>query len=270
MGLFNFNKKKKFSSKLSSDQRDEITITLILMKQMIDADGVDKPEEKEYYQKYLINCGISSKEELESILDRAGNLTSDQYDTIVNDFDEFQKLTILQELYGIICSDDEIDENELGLLFQISRDMKIKDDVVMDMLGAKKDLLEKYFKKNDLIEDEKNKSKNNRVKNFNNVNEFLEASKLVDTSRLIDLYKIASKTSDSENGNTDFKIMLYSQIINEIPLLNNQSGGVVYTSEDEDGNRHEFKNVKEIIDLIKSNPNLKIIIEVSTMMARIL
>ena len=128
---------------------------------------------------------------------------------------------------------------------------------------TKKDLLEKYFKKNDLIEDEKNKSKNNRVKNFNNVNEFLEASKLVDTSRLIDLYKIESKTSDSENGNTDFKIKLYSQIINEIPLLNNQSGGVVYTSEDEDGNRHEFKNVKEIIDLIKSNPNLKIIIEVS-------
>ena len=265
MGLFNFNKKKKFLSKLSTDQRDEIIITLILMKQMIDADGLEKDEEKEYLKKYLINCGISSKDELESILDRAGNLTTDEYDTILDDFDEFQKLTILQKLYGIICSDDEIDENEFGLLFQISRDMKIKDDVVMDMLGAKKDLLEKYFKKNDLIEDEKNKSKNNRVKNFNNVNEFLEASKLVDTSRLIDLYKIASKTSDSENGNTDFKIKLYSQIINEIPLLNNQSGGVVYTSEDEDGNRHEFKNVKEIIDLIKSNPNLKIIIEVSTM-----
>jgi len=265
MGLFNFNKKKKFLSKLSTDQRDEIIITLILMKQMIDADGLEKDEEKEYLKKYLINCGISSKDELESILDRAGNLTTDEYDTILDDFDEFQKLTILQKLYGIICSDDEIDENELGLLFQISRDMKIEDDIVMDMLGAKKDLLEEYFKKNDLIEDEKNKSKNNRVKNFNNVNEFLEASKLVDTSRLIDLYKIASKTSDSENGNTDFKIKLYSQIINEIPLLNNQSGGVVYTSEDEDGNRHEFKNVKEIIDLIKSNPNLKIIIEVSTM-----
>ena len=125
MGLFNFNKKKKFLSKLSSDQRDEITITLILMKQMIDADGVDKPEEKEYYKKYLINCGISSKEELESVLDRAGNLTSDQYDTIVHDFDEFQKLTILQELYGIICSDNEINQDELDLLFHISRDMEL-------------------------------------------------------------------------------------------------------------------------------------------------
>jgi uncharacterized tellurite resistance protein B-like protein len=144
MGLFNFNKKKKFLSKLSSDQRDEITITLILMKQMIDADGVDKPEEKEYYKKYLINCGISSKEELESVLDRAGNLTSDQYDTIVHDFDEFQKLTILQELYGIICSDNEINQDELDLLFHISRDMGIDDDIIVDMLGAKRDLLEKF------------------------------------------------------------------------------------------------------------------------------
>ena len=58
MGLFNFNKNKKFISKLSIDQRDEIIITLILMKQMIDADGVEKPEEKEYYKNYLLNCGI--------------------------------------------------------------------------------------------------------------------------------------------------------------------------------------------------------------------
>ena len=149
MGLFNFNKNKKFISKLSIDQRDEIIITLILMKQMIDADGVEKPEEKEYYKNYLLNCGISSKEELESILDESGSLTSDEYDDIVNEFDEFQKLTILQELYGIICSDDEIDENELGLLFQISRDMKIEDDIVMDMLGANKELLEKSFEKNE-------------------------------------------------------------------------------------------------------------------------
>ena len=149
MGLFNFNKNKKYISKLSIDQRDEIIITLILMKQMIDVDGVEKPEEKEYYKNYLLNCGISSKEELESILDEAGNLTSDGYDDIVNEFDEFQKLTILQELYGIICSDDEIDENELGLLFQISRDMKIEDDIVMDMLGANKELLEKSFEKNE-------------------------------------------------------------------------------------------------------------------------
>ena len=143
MGLFNFNK-KRFLSKLSSDQHDEILITLILLKQMIDADGVEKPEEKEYYKKYLINCGISSKEELESILDSAANLTADQYDLIVNDFDEFQKLSILQELYGVICSDNEINQDELDLLFHISRDMGVDDDIIVDMLGAKKDLLEKF------------------------------------------------------------------------------------------------------------------------------
>ena len=148
MGLFNFNK-KRFLSKLSSDQHDEILITLILLKQMIDADGVEKPEEKEYYKKYLINCGISSKEELESILDSAANLTADQYDLIVNDFDKFQKLTILQELYGIICSDNEINQDELDLLFHISRDMGIDDDIIVDMLGAKKDLLEKFNESKD-------------------------------------------------------------------------------------------------------------------------
>ena len=96
MGLFNFNKKKKFLSKLSFDQQDEIIVTLILMKQMIEADGVIKTEETEYYKNYLINCGISSKEELESIIDKTSNLTSEQYDMIVGDFDEIQKLNVLQ------------------------------------------------------------------------------------------------------------------------------------------------------------------------------
>ena len=43
------------------------------MKQMIDADRVEKPEEKEYYKNYLLNCGISSKEELESHSFAIGN-----------------------------------------------------------------------------------------------------------------------------------------------------------------------------------------------------
>ena len=232
MGLFNFNKNKKFISKLSIDQRDEIIITLILMKQMIDADGVEKPEEKEYYKNYLLNCGISSKEELESILDEAGNLTSDEYDDIVNEFDEFQKLTIIQELYGIICSDDEIDENELGLLFQISRDMKIEDDIVMDMLGARKDLLEKSFKEKDEQEEKRNISENSKVKNFTDKKEFLEAVKLVDTEYLIELQKTALRLSNSENGNVESEIKIYTQIINEIPLFNNEKGGVVYASKD--------------------------------------
>ena len=232
MGLFNFNKNKKFISKLSIDQRDEIIITLILMKQMIDVDGVEKPEEKEYYKNYLLNCGISSKEELESILDEAGNLTSDEYDDIVNEFDEFQKLTIIQELYGIICSDDEIDENELGLLFQISRDMKIEDDIVMDMLGARKDLLEKSFKEKDEQEEKRNISENSKVKNFTDKKEFLEAVKLVDTEYLIELQKTALRLSNSENGNVESEIKIYTQIINEIPLFNNEKGGVVYASKD--------------------------------------
>ena len=63
------------------------------MKQMIEfLDGVIKTEETEYYKNYLINCGISSKEELESIIDRTSNLTSEQYDMIVGDFDEIQKV----------------------------------------------------------------------------------------------------------------------------------------------------------------------------------
>ena len=107
--------KEKVCFKLSIDQRSEILITLILMKQMIDADGIEKPEERLFG---FINCGITSKEELESILDSAAKLTSEQYDLIVNDFDEFQKLTILQELYGIICSDNEINHDEVVLLFE--------------------------------------------------------------------------------------------------------------------------------------------------------
>ena len=118
------------------------------MKQMIDADGIEKPEEKEYLKNYLINCGITSKEELESILDNAAKLTSEQYDLIVSEFDEFQKLTILQELYGIICSDNEINHKEVVLLFRISRDMGIDDDIVVDAFGANKDLLEKYIESN--------------------------------------------------------------------------------------------------------------------------
>ena len=118
------------------------------MKQMIDADGIEKPEEKEYLKNYLINCGITSKEELESILDNAAKLTSEQYDLIVSEFDEFQKLTILQELYGIICSDNEINHNEVVLLFRISRDMGIDDDIVVDTFGANRDLLEKYIESN--------------------------------------------------------------------------------------------------------------------------
>jgi len=143
MGLFNFNKKKKFLSKLSFDQQDEIIVTLILMKQMIEADGVIKTEETEYYKNYLINCGISSKEELESIIDRTSNLTSEQYDMIVGDFDEIQKLNVLQELFGIICSDDDVDDKEIELLFKISRDMEVEDDLVIDMLEDRED----YFKK---------------------------------------------------------------------------------------------------------------------------
>ena len=57
MGFFNFNKKKKFVSKLSIDQRSEILITLILMKQMIDADGIEKPEEKEYLKIIFLIVG---------------------------------------------------------------------------------------------------------------------------------------------------------------------------------------------------------------------
>ena len=71
MGKFNSGKKKRFLSKLTIEQRDQIMITMILLKKMIDADGEEKPEEKEYLKNYLINCGITSQEELESIIDSA-------------------------------------------------------------------------------------------------------------------------------------------------------------------------------------------------------
>ena len=85
---------------------------------MIKADGVEKLEEKEYLKNYLINCGITSQQELESILDRASSITEDEYDRIVEQFDQYQKPTILHELIGVICSDSEIDETELGLYFR--------------------------------------------------------------------------------------------------------------------------------------------------------
>ena len=151
MGLFNSKKNKKFLSKLTINQRDEILITLILLEKMIKADGVEKLEEKEYLKHYLINCGITSQQELESILDRASSITEDEYDRIVEQFDQYQKLTILHELIGVICSDSEIDETEIGLLFQISRDMNIEDDVIM--LGPKKHLLAKSFQKDDESEE---------------------------------------------------------------------------------------------------------------------
>ena len=122
---------------------------------------------------YLLNCGITSKEELESILDSAAKLTSEQYDLIVNDFDEFQKLTILQELYGIICSDNEINHDEVVLLFRISRDMGIDDDIVVDTFGANKDLLEKYIESNKVSDsisekfENKTETKQEDIQNIN-------------------------------------------------------------------------------------------------------
>ena len=169
MGLFN-SKKQKFLSKLTISQRDEILITLILLEKMIKADGVEKLEEKEYLKHYLINCGITSQQELESILDRASSITEDEYDRIVEQFDQYQKLTILHELIGVICSDSEIDETELGLLFQISRDMNIEDDVIMDMLGPKKHLLAKSFQKDD--ESEEAPTKLDSVSNIQKTEKF--------------------------------------------------------------------------------------------------
>lgn len=232
MGKFDPRKNKRFLSKLSIDQRDQIMITLILLKKMIDADGVENQEEKEYLKNYLINCGITSQDELESILDSASSLTEDQYDTVVGDFNQDQKLTILHELIGVICSDNEIDENELVLLFEISRDMNVEDEIIIDMLAPKKDLIEKSFEEKDEVTKKESNSKKHKEKNFTDKNEFFEAVKSVDTDYLIDLQKMALKMSNSDNGNIETEIKIYTQIINEIPLLNNKSGGVVYASKD--------------------------------------
>ena len=232
MGKFDPKKNKRFLSKLTIEQRDQIMITLILLKQMIDADGVENQEEKEYLENYLINCGITSQDELYSILGSATSLTEDEYDNVVGNFNQDQKLKILHELIEVICSDNEIDENELVLLFNISRDMNVEDDIIIDMLAPKKDLINKSNEKKDEGEKKENILKKHKEKNFTDKNEFFEAVKLVDTNYLVELNKMALKISNSGNGNEETEIKIYTQIINEIPLFNNESGGVAYGSED--------------------------------------
>ena len=140
MAIFNFFKKKNFSSNFSVNHFDEVSITLIFLKTMLTADGIETESEKDMFQEYLLNCGFDKPEQVKESIERATFLSNNEseFQKIISNLNDTQKLTIITELVQIMGVDGEISDEEVDYLFNVSSRINILDSKVNTILDAMK------------------------------------------------------------------------------------------------------------------------------------
>ena len=136
MSLFDFFKKSNSKSNFTTSNIDEIVLTGMFIKSMINADGIETEEETKALENYITNCGFTDKEQVDQFVQRSIYLNENvtEFEKQISNLNDIQKFNIITELVRVMGVDGNYADEEVDYLFDLTKRLKIDEKELLKIL----------------------------------------------------------------------------------------------------------------------------------------